>query len=189
MLLKLVKDSLKTFLTLVIIAVVGLVASIIVARALGPSGKGTYSLILLVPTFLASLGSLGIGIANVHFCRSVKHRLADLTSNSLVSSLVLGLPLAMAAIMYFYFFRPSFLGDISLPLLVIAALMTPLLLLFGNFRFLLLGEDKVNQYNLLDIIFLGLSCVLCKNNVLLFLVCPMCCYHDWGSLNDQRYYI
>lgn len=158
--LKFIKDTLITFSTQIITVILGIPVAIVIARALGPEGKGAYSLIILIPALLALLSNLGIGIANVYFLRTRKHRITDLTSNSLVSSLVLGLSLAMAAITYFHFFRPSFLGDISMSILVIAVLMTPLLLLFENFRFLLLGKDKVNQYNLLNIIQAGTVLVL-----------------------------
>jgi len=90
--MRFVKDTLITFSTQITMVVLGLAATIVMARVLGPSGKGAYSLIILVPTLLLSLGNLGIGLANVYFGGSKKYKWNELVSNSLVSALVLGIP-------------------------------------------------------------------------------------------------
>lgn len=45
-------------------------ATILIARAYGPEGNGIYAVVLLLPTLLATLLSLGIGPANVYFLGS-----------------------------------------------------------------------------------------------------------------------
>ena len=84
------KNSTITFSSRILIFVLGLGTSIIVARTLGPKGKGIYTLILLIPTVMLRLGTLGIEVANVYFTGSKKYKIEDIVSNSLLSSLLLG---------------------------------------------------------------------------------------------------
>jgi len=51
--LKFIRDTAITFSTHIITVVLALAAAIVIARVLGPEGKGAYSLIILVPTLLA----------------------------------------------------------------------------------------------------------------------------------------
>ena len=158
--MKFIKDTLLIFSSQIIGIVMGIVTAVAIARVLGPFGKGSYSLIILVPTLLVSLGNLGIGIANVYFCGSKKHKLSDLASNSLISALVLGIPLSIAALIFFYFFNPTFLRDVDPQSLFIVILITPFSLLSIYFSHILLGEGKINQYNLLYIFQSGVLTVL-----------------------------
>ena len=84
------KNSVITFSSQILIFILGFFTSIILARALGPKGKGIYTLIILIPTVMLKLGSLGIEDANVYFTGSKKYKIEDIVSNSLLSSLLLG---------------------------------------------------------------------------------------------------
>lgn len=146
--MKFIKNTLVTFSVQITATVLTIVATITIARVLGPSGKGAYSLTILVPTLLFLLGTLGIQIANTYFVGSKKYKATDLASNSLVSALGLGIILAVGFLTYFHFYHPSFLRDIDPLHLVIAVSVLPFHLLSSYFAYLLLGEQKVNQYNL-----------------------------------------
>ena len=145
--MKFIKDTLTTFAVRIISTALLLGATIAIARILGPSGKGAYSLIILVPILLATIGDLGIGIANVYFLGTGRHDLSNLASNSLVSALGLGVLLAGAFVLYYFFFHPSFLQDIDPLYVVMPALSVPFILLFTYFRYIMLGEQKINQFN------------------------------------------
>jgi len=149
--LKFIKDTLTTFTAQIIAVVLALVVTIVVARVLGPSGKGAYALIILIPTLLALVGNLGIGIASVYYGGKKKYDWADLASNSLVSAVALGIPLALAFLAYFLVFHPSFLRDIEPHYIVIALLIVPFSLLTGYFSMILLGQGRIRQYNLLQV--------------------------------------
>lgn len=63
-------DTSITFGTRVSQLALSIGTSIIVARVLGPQGKGNYSLAVLLPFLLIGFGNLGIGQASVfHTCK------------------------------------------------------------------------------------------------------------------------
>src|SRR6266700_1983823 len=55
------------FATKVFIFALSLVTTFLLARLLGPSGRGAYTLLLLIPTTLLTFGQLGIPSALVYF--------------------------------------------------------------------------------------------------------------------------
>jgi len=149
--MKFIRDTLITFSAQIIAVILGIAAAIVIARVLGPEGKGAYALILLVPTLLALLGNLGIGIANVYFGGSRKHEWVKLASNSLVSAMGLGVLLAAGFLAYLHIFQPSFLRDIEPRYLALATLVLPLSLLAMYFTSILLGQGRIKEYNLVHL--------------------------------------
>lgn len=125
--------------------------TIAIARVLGPSGKGAYSLILLVPTLLFTLGNLGINISNVYFGGKQKYSWTEIASNSLILALALGFSIAIAFLMYFFIFEPSFLKELEPRSLVLATLMLPVNFLFIYFRYILLGQNRIKEFNLVGL--------------------------------------
>lgn len=150
--MKFTEDTFITFLTQIITTVLGLITVVVVARILGPEGKGAYSLALLVPTLLAMAGNLGIGIANVYFGGKGKYRWTELVSNSLASSLILGFPFVMGFLVYFFVFHPSFLKEVEPRCISIAAFILPFSLLTTYFSSILLGQKRIRKYNLVSLI-------------------------------------
>lgn len=149
--LKFIKDTLVTFSTQIIAVILGIAAAIVVARVLGPSGKGAYALIILVPTLLLSVGNLGIGISNIYFGGSKKYQPAELASNSLIVALGLGVILSVAFLTYYHSFYPSFLRDADPLCLSLVVIMLPFGLLGMYFSHILLGQQKINQWNLIHL--------------------------------------
>ncbi len=149
--MKYIKNIFITFSTQIITVILGVVTAIVIAKVLGPEGKGSYTLIILVPTLLATLGSLGIGIANVYFGGSLKYDWADLASNSVISALGLGVILSVAFIIYYHLFHPSFLPDTDPLYLSLAVLILPLSLLTKYFSYILLGQKRIKEFNLVSL--------------------------------------
>jgi len=149
--LKFIKDILVTFSTRIITVILGIAAAIVVARVLGPEGKGAYALIILVPILLAALGNLGIGIANVYFGGSKKYKPTELASNSLIAALGLGVILSAAFLIYYHSFHPSFLRDADPLYLLLAVIILPLSLLTMYFSYILLGQYRIKEFNLVSL--------------------------------------
>jgi O-antigen/teichoic acid export membrane protein len=158
--LKLIKDLLFTFSTRIAVVALTFGTTIVVARVLGPQGQGTYSLIILIPTLLAMVGNLGIGIANAYFTGKKKYELSDIASNSTIAALSLGIILATVFLIYFFFFHPHFLGDIEPRAIVLATLVLPSSLLSIYFSYILLGQTKIKEYNLVNLVQGGTLLVL-----------------------------
>ena len=127
------KNSAITFSSQILIFVSGLATSIILARALGPKGKGIYTLIILIPTVMLKLGSLGIEAANVYFTGSKKYKIEDIVSNSLLSSILLGSILFLLFFNIYHlsifqnFLKSNQLNDIALKIAKIIKLPTKLI--------------------------------------------------------------
>ena len=160
--MKIVKDTLVTLLTQIITTILAMIGIIIIARVLGPNGKGIYTLVILVPTLLVSLGNLGIGVANAYFVGKRKYLFKDIISNSFIVGLGLGIILAIAFIIYFLLCKPSFLKNIKPEWIFITTFTLPFYLLMIYFQHILLGENKINGYNLVSLI---------RSSILLIFLC------------------
>lgn len=159
--------GLMTFLTQVLIFICGFATSIILARVLGPADRGIYALIMLILSILELIGTLGMEIGNVYFSANRRYELSDVISNSLVSSIVLGL---IVILLYWGVSTTNTYQDFLtakniLPLYLWVAVFTmPIILLLSFFKNILLGREeflKVNVVNILQsILRLGLIVVL-----------------------------
>ena len=147
--MKFISNLFITFWTQLAVVVLTFGVSVIIARALGPEGKGAYSLIILVPSILFVFGNLGIGIANAYFSGKKKYEISNIASNSVVVALTLGIAMTIAFLVYFLIFQPSFLRDVQpKEALVLATMVLPFLLLTGYFNNMLLGLGKIKEFNL-----------------------------------------
>jgi len=83
-------DVFTTFLSKVLLFFIGLGSSILIARILGPSGKGTYTLLILIPSLVVSIGSLGVSEATVYFLSKKKYTPQEVLGSNLFLSILLG---------------------------------------------------------------------------------------------------
>jgi O-antigen/teichoic acid export membrane protein len=87
----LVKDSTITLVTRGLIFATAMVTSIIVSRVLGPSLKGSYSLVLLVMNVASLLVLFGLSSANVYYGARNPNELPALAGNSFVAAFGFGI--------------------------------------------------------------------------------------------------
>ncbi len=145
--MRILRDSFTTLLNLGAIFVLGVVVSLLVAHYLGPEGKGIFALVFLLPALCASLGSFGLGAANVYLIRRGEASAAVLVSNSVVVSLAVGLLAAAGAILAWPWLGEKLLPGVS-PLLAAVGLLTlPFSLLSDYLLGLVLGAQRVARYN------------------------------------------
>ncbi|HYO90555.1 MAG TPA: oligosaccharide flippase family protein, partial [Pyrinomonadaceae bacterium] len=127
----------------------GLLAGIIVARKLGAEGLGTLTVInVTVPLFL-QLGCAGLPSANTYFISRDRRELAPVWANALLFGFLAGTVLAAAAACLAYL-RPTLFGNVPLPLILTAAASIPFQLVTFLGLNVLLGIDRVGQFNLMD---------------------------------------
>jgi len=131
---------------------VELAHSILIARFLGPEGKGIYSLAVLVPSLLTTLGNLGISPATTYLLGRGRHKanyiFSTLTGLSLVISVVglgVGCTLVLSA-------GTSFLRGVPVEYSLIALLVFPFRLLLRYSRSVQLGLQRFGRYNMLVIL-------------------------------------
>lgn len=151
----LTSGSTITFISNIFTFALGLCASIIVARVLGPTNKGIYALIVLMPAILLKFGTLGIEASNVYFSGNRKYTISSIGSNSLFY----GLSLGFALIFIFWIVSKTeiyqnFISSKNLNASYIWLLMLtlPFSLVSGFFNSILVGREKVVQFNCLRIL-------------------------------------
>lgn len=117
-----------TLLAKVTVNGLGLVASVLIARALGPEGRGHYILPVSLATIAFQLGGLGSWAAQYRLWAQRKARKRAFVTNGLFLSLALGALSAGLAWLAFAVWRESFFeGVVPLDLVIVTAAL-PLLL-------------------------------------------------------------
>lgn len=140
-----------TLLTQFILFFVSFAASIVLARALGPAGRGSYALMLLIAVVLGKVGSLGIEVSNVYYVSKRPDLLPVLSVNALFISGVVGGGLILlvgilSAIPPVYRYLSS--NGIGLSLLYLTIATVPLMLLTTYFLGILQGQERIIHYNM-----------------------------------------
>ena len=99
----------------------GLVTGILLARTLGPAGRGLMTTVMIWPAMLVWGAGLSLGYANIHFAASEPETRPKLFANSFWAALVLGLGAGLLAV----FLVPHFVRlNHSENLLLIVSLIT-----------------------------------------------------------------
>ncbi len=133
----------------VVVTLMSIAASVVVARALGPSGRGVLAVALALTATLVQFGTFGFATANPYFAAKDPHRRAHVVANTIWLSAALGTALVLIGIAL-KLFAPSAVAGLNWPELLIAlsgipaALATPLL------QSILLGEARTVPYNVAE---------------------------------------
>ena len=139
--------------------------NIVIARTLGPSGRGLYAVYILTPSLLSMLLSLSLDESHVYFL-SKGHSTGNVFSISLVYSLVSGaflfLSFYISPKIYFSIFK-----NLPQNAMLYAILITPFFLLFRYLRSIFLGTGHIKTYNFLDSMRIGILFVFISLGVLL----------------------
>ena len=80
----------ETFVTRILLIGIGLVTSVIVARILGPEGRGLYAVALAVGAIGMQFGNLGLHASNTYYVSRDRSLLPLLVSNTLLVSFAFG---------------------------------------------------------------------------------------------------
>ena len=141
----------STFGTNIVVGGSGFVISLILARVLGPTGKGQITAIILLPMVLSALFAFGFMQGNVYQGAKNPKETSKLITNSIFMVIAVA-PLALIAGWYSL---PLFLHTRNATTLIagrVALLAIPLLLFQGFINGLLRGWQKIDQFNLVTII-------------------------------------
>lgn len=141
------------FSTQLLIVFLSIAQAAIIARWLGPQGKGVLFLILLVPNMISTFLSCGIGVSNVYFAGKGLHDVETLTGHSITFALLATLfgvltvgGLALSG------FLEILLPGVPLPMLLVALSVLPALMLVLFFSTILQGLQKIHQINIAHIV-------------------------------------
>jgi hypothetical protein len=83
-----VRKVAETFLTRILLIGIGLITSVIVARVLGPEGRGLYAVAATIAAMGVQLGNLGLHASNTYYVAQKPELLPFLMGNTLIASFV-----------------------------------------------------------------------------------------------------
>ncbi len=120
----------------------------IIARWLGPDGKGAYTLATLMPFMLALFLSGGIGLANVYFAGSQRIDVARLTANTLAYTLMATAAAALiVAVLILSGALARWMPGVPMPVVILASFWLPLSLLNSLLLNILQGLRRIREVN------------------------------------------
>ncbi len=143
-------DTLITLSTRIVNFLFGMVISIIIARILGPEGKGIYSLAILVPTLAITFSNLGIGPATIFYIGKEKYDLKKILGNNLIFSLIIGALALLIGFIIILLTKGLFFKDVPISLLMTALILIPFSLSFTLLNQIILGMQQILKYNILE---------------------------------------
>ncbi|WP_308636704.1 oligosaccharide flippase family protein [Paenibacillus silvisoli] len=121
------------------------IISIILARALGPEGKGIVTAIFVVPNLIISLADLGVRQATTYFVGRKIYPLQDILSSVMVMWLITSI-ISLVVVSAYFFTGPSHVYGWGL--LSIALLTIPISLFNNYITGVLLGKERIGVVNL-----------------------------------------
>ena len=128
-----------------------LITGIIVARVLGPAGKGLLAVVAMVGTTILALGNLGIESFNIYAISKKNVEKKDIIGNSFWLGLFISL-ISFFIILILAFKAPLFFKNIPRSYLLIYLVSLPFLFWNQFFRGILKGEQKFKRSNIFDIV-------------------------------------
>jgi O-antigen/teichoic acid export membrane protein len=154
----LTQKVIETFSTRIFLIFASLVTSIIIARALGPEGRGLYALALTIGMLGVQFSNLGLHSSNTFHIARRPELMPALLGNSLAVSFVAGGFCAVAGGALFYFFPD--IAPVQGILLILALAWIPFGLAFLLTQNLLLGIQEIRSFNKIEIANKSASIVL-----------------------------
>lgn len=140
----LVKDIGSVFGTKVFVLALGLVSMVILARALGPEGRGMLAAILIYPQLLISLTEGGMRQAAVVFIGKKIVPESEVLGSLVVYSITAGIIGFFTVYSILLWFGPDYFSQ---SMMLLAAGILPLSLTVSAFRGFFLGKQKIGAFN------------------------------------------
>ena len=144
-----VRKVMETYATRIFLMGIALVTTVVVARLLGPQGRGYYAVAAAIGALGVQFGTLGLHTSNAYLVAKQPQSLAFLTGNALVVSFGFGGLIALLLAVVFAVF-PHVLG-IRGAILLLALLWIPFGLAYTLLQNLMLGVQDIRGYNLAEI--------------------------------------
>ena len=150
-----------TFFTQLIGLLFSITTAAVIARWLGPEGKGILTMALLVPGMMVIFLNSGIGVANVYFAASNRMNVPTLTNNSVIFALLAttlgtGLIVVLVASGWLEVFLPG----VPVWFILVAIIGLPIGLLSGFFTTILQGLQSIMTINVINLTQGGLTLAL-----------------------------
>jgi O-antigen/teichoic acid export membrane protein len=147
------KDTTITFTAKIFSLALAVAVSIVVARTLGPEGKGQFALAALVPGLLVTAGQMGLGSAAVYYIGRRQFGFAGFFSNIMYSAVITGV---VMVVLFDYIItstdiQAQYLSGTTRELLIITAAAIPFMLVVRYSANLFLAEKHVVLFNAVNL--------------------------------------
>ena len=151
--MNLVSNIVTTLFARVGVLICALISSIVLARMLGPEGRGLFALILLLPEIAITFGLLGFDHANVVYAGLEPESRRVLVWHSAALAAVLGIALALAMMGYIAIGAPGIpaLAQGPRSLFLLALSLIPVTILLNYWFAILRGMNRIFLTNAVEI--------------------------------------
>jgi len=155
------RNILETYGTRILVMVVTFATTVVIARELGPTGRGLYAVAAALGAIGAQFGNLGLHASNIYYVAKDRALLPALIGNTLAVVLVACVFAALSGIGFAFLPRMS---PVHGMLLVLSLASVPVGLAYLLTQGLLLGVNEVRAYNNIEcggkLLALALICTL-----------------------------
>ena len=140
----------ETFVTRILLMGIGLITSVIVARVLGPEGRGLYAVAATIAAMGVQFGNLGLHASNTYYVARDKKLLPMLVGNTIMVSFAVG---GFVAVLIWIIFSiwPK-LAPVGSLLLILSLIWIPLGLVCLLLQNVLLGIQEVRAFNKIELV-------------------------------------
>ncbi len=149
--MRLIKSVSVTFAARIAYIFLGIVSSIIIARTLGPFGKGVFAVLAAIMGIALQFGNFGLHASNIYFVSRDKQKLPQISGNSLWVGLIGGIAISGIAYLVSIAFPRLLLGEIKPLFLMIMLISVPFVFISLFLQNILIGLQKIYQYNLIEV--------------------------------------
>ena len=144
------KETGYTILAQVLSLILGIGASIVLNRTLGPAGKGEFVILFLIPQLIVAFINLGMGTSASYFMGKKLYRENEIVTNTLIFTLIVGI---LGAFIGYYFIKGVSKSPLYINLLVLSMVICGLWANFTGEFFM--GKGKMNWYNFWNLLQIG----------------------------------
>jgi O-antigen/teichoic acid export membrane protein len=149
---KFVRDVMRVLGGQVVMTGMGMLTGIITARWLGPTDRGLFNLLILLPTVLSNFVKLGIPQASVYYMRRKNVSASEVASNSLWFALTMGSALAIVCWFGRDWLLAKVLKEAPESLIPPTLILIPCVLLQFYFLGVAQAQERFGEYNVRQIV-------------------------------------
>ena len=159
--------------------ILGIASSAILARALGPSGRGVLALSMLLPTLLATFLNLGVSSANIYNISTKRFTASTVFKFSLQIWFFLSALGLLIGLVSIFIWGNNWFPNIPKPFLYVCLFLFPLNLLNNFMISIFQGQQRFKEYNLATLL------VPVIELILIFLFLWIMNLGIWGAISAQ----
>lgn len=147
-----IKNTVWTIVTRLLTMGLGLIYSILIARILGPEGKGFYTMAITFIVFLASFTNLGISSAGNYHMAVKKFPPAVIFGNIVIVNAVISVSSLLIGGIFIFFFSSRLLPGVPSFYLWLAMTIIPFYLFNLSFGHAFLGLQRIVIFNVFNLL-------------------------------------